>query len=67
MLASSTYNVQFAPASDLSERVLLPVTPSQSNGIEYAPFVLFHNDDSKCDLVRNDPAGTGTGGVGVVS
>jgi predicted GH43/DUF377 family glycosyl hydrolase len=29
----------------LSERVLFPVTPSQSNGIEDARFVLFQNDD----------------------
>jgi predicted GH43/DUF377 family glycosyl hydrolase len=45
MLASSNYVVQFAPESVLSERVLFPVTPSQSNGIEDARFVLFHNDD----------------------
>ena len=45
MLASSNYEVQFAPESALSERVLFPVTPSQSNGIEDARFVLFHNDD----------------------
>ena len=40
MLAQSNYEVQFAPESDLSERVLFPVTPSQSNGIEDARFVL---------------------------
>jgi predicted GH43/DUF377 family glycosyl hydrolase len=45
MLAQSNYEVQFAPGSDLSERVLFPVTPSQSNGIEDARFVLFQNDD----------------------
>jgi predicted GH43/DUF377 family glycosyl hydrolase len=45
MLASSNYEVQFAPESELSERVLFPVTPSQSNGIEDARFVLFRNDD----------------------
>ena len=45
MLASSNYEVQFTPESRLSERVLFPVTPSQSNGIEDARFVLFHNDD----------------------
>jgi len=44
MLASSNYEVQFKPESTLSERVLFPVTPSQSNGIEDARFVLFHND-----------------------
>ena len=45
MLASSNYEVQFTPESRLSERVLFPVTPSQSNGIEDARFVLFHNED----------------------
>ena len=45
MLAQSNYEVQFEPDSRLSERVLFPATPSQSNGIEDARFVLFHNDD----------------------
>jgi len=45
MLARSNYEVQFKPEARLSERVLFPVTPSQSNGIEDARFVLFHNDD----------------------
>jgi predicted GH43/DUF377 family glycosyl hydrolase len=45
MLAQSNYEVQFAPESNLSERVLFPVTPSQSNGIEDARFVLFQRED----------------------
>ncbi|HET6372494.1 MAG TPA: glycoside hydrolase family 130 protein [Candidatus Polarisedimenticolia bacterium] len=45
MLAQSNYEVQFGPDSRLSERVLFPVTPSQSNGIEDARFVLFQDDD----------------------
>jgi predicted GH43/DUF377 family glycosyl hydrolase len=44
-LAQSNYEVQFPPDSRLSERVLFPVTPSQSNGIEDARFVQFQNDD----------------------
>ena len=44
-LAQSNYDVQFALDSRLSERVLFPATPSQSNGIEDARFVLFQNDD----------------------
>jgi predicted GH43/DUF377 family glycosyl hydrolase len=44
MLANSNYEVQFEPESSLSERVLFPVTPSQSNGIEDARFVVFHNE-----------------------
>jgi predicted GH43/DUF377 family glycosyl hydrolase len=45
LLAQSNYDVQFEPDSRLSERVLFPVTPSQSNGIEDARFVAFRNDD----------------------
>jgi predicted GH43/DUF377 family glycosyl hydrolase len=44
-LAQSNYEVQFAPESLLSERVLFPATPAQSNGIEDARFVSFHNED----------------------
>ena len=45
MLAQSNYEVRFAPDSRLSARVLFPVTPSQSNGIEDARFVRFQNED----------------------
>ena len=45
LLAQSNYEVQFEPDSRLSERVLFPATPSQSNGIEDARFVLFRQDD----------------------
>jgi len=45
MLAQSNYEVQFDSDSRLSERVLFPVTPSQSNGIEDARFVRFQDED----------------------
>src|SRR6266851_6243942 len=45
MLAQSNYEVEFAEDSRLSERVLFPVSPSQSNGIEDARFVHFQNED----------------------
>ena len=45
MLAQSNYQVQFDTGSHLSERVLFPSTPSQSNGIEDARFVLFQEED----------------------
>jgi predicted GH43/DUF377 family glycosyl hydrolase len=44
-LAQSNYEVQFSPASRVSERVLFPFTPSQSNGIEDARFVRFAKED----------------------
>jgi predicted GH43/DUF377 family glycosyl hydrolase len=37
----------FNPEEDLSERVIFPVTESQSNGIEDARFVEFNHDDRK--------------------
>lgn len=45
LLAQSNYEVQFAPGSRVSERVLFPTSPTQTNGIEDARFVLFQNDD----------------------
>jgi predicted GH43/DUF377 family glycosyl hydrolase len=45
LLAQSNYEVQFAPESRVSERVIFPTSPSASNGIEDARFVLFQNED----------------------
>jgi predicted GH43/DUF377 family glycosyl hydrolase len=45
MLARSNCEVQFQPEQELSERVIFPSTPSQSNGIEDARFVRFQNED----------------------
>jgi predicted GH43/DUF377 family glycosyl hydrolase len=44
LLAESNYEVHFAPESKISQRVLFPSAPSQSNGIEDARFVRFQND-----------------------
>lgn len=44
-LAESNFEVNFAPTSPLSQRVLFPCAPSQSNGIEDARFVRFQNED----------------------
>jgi len=45
LLAESNYEVNFAPNSRVSQRVLFPSAPSQSNGIEDARFVRFQKDD----------------------
>ncbi|MBC8095297.1 MAG: glycoside hydrolase family 130 protein, partial [Akkermansiaceae bacterium] len=45
LLAESNYEVTFARESRVSQRVLFPSSPSQSNGIEDARFVRFQNDD----------------------
>jgi predicted GH43/DUF377 family glycosyl hydrolase len=42
-----TIEVIFKPDEDISERVIFPVTPSQSNGIEDARFVEFANGGAK--------------------
>ncbi|MEO8261169.1 MAG: glycoside hydrolase family 130 protein [Pseudolysinimonas sp.] len=44
-LAWSAYSAVFDPATRLSQRVLLPVTAGESNGIEDARFVVFTGDD----------------------
>jgi predicted GH43/DUF377 family glycosyl hydrolase len=45
LLAESNYEVRFAAEQPVSQRVIFPATPSQSNGIEDARFVRFQNDD----------------------
>ena len=45
MLAQSNYEVQFEHEQKLSQRILFPATPSQSNGIEDARFVRFQKED----------------------
>jgi predicted GH43/DUF377 family glycosyl hydrolase len=45
LLAESNFEVNFAARSQLSQRVLFPSAPSQSNGIEDARFVRFRDDD----------------------
>jgi predicted GH43/DUF377 family glycosyl hydrolase len=45
LLAESNYEVRFAAGQPVSQRVIFPSTPSQSNGIEDARFVRFQQDD----------------------
>jgi predicted GH43/DUF377 family glycosyl hydrolase len=45
LLAESNYEMDFAPASQISQRVIFPSTASQRNGIEDARFVRFENED----------------------
>ena len=44
-LAKSNYEFTFSPEQSLAERVIFPSSPSQTNGIEDARFVQFHDDD----------------------
>ncbi len=44
-LADSNYEIRFSPDLAVSERIIFPVTPNESNGIEDARFVRFVDDD----------------------
>jgi predicted GH43/DUF377 family glycosyl hydrolase len=44
-LVDSFYDIQFHKDSDLTERVIFPISESESNGIEDARFVRFAEDD----------------------
>jgi predicted GH43/DUF377 family glycosyl hydrolase len=44
-LADSNYELHFPPALALSERIIFPTSPNESNGIEDARFVRFTDDD----------------------
>jgi predicted GH43/DUF377 family glycosyl hydrolase len=44
-VASCNYRVRFPEDSELSQRVLLPVAPTESHGMEDARFVRFTDDD----------------------
>ena len=44
-LAQSNYEIQYSAEQHLSERVIFPLSPTETNGIEDARFVEFHEDD----------------------
>ena len=44
-LADSNYELQFSPGLAMSERIIFPVSPNESNGIEDARFVRFVDED----------------------
>ncbi len=46
-LAQSNYEVAFGASDDMSSRVIFPLTPNQSNGMEDARFVLFEDSGEK--------------------
>ncbi len=44
-LAKANYEVSYSADQHISERVIFPFSPTESNGIEDARFVQFHDDD----------------------
>lgn len=47
VLAKSNYEIQFGSELDVSERILFPSSPTETNGIEDARFVHFTHDDGR--------------------
>jgi predicted GH43/DUF377 family glycosyl hydrolase len=47
LLAQSNYEVVYTPEQRMSERIIFPSTPAESNGIEDARFVEFQDDDDR--------------------
>lgn len=45
MLAKSNYEIKYTPDHELSERLIFPFSPTESNGIEDARFVHFREPD----------------------
>jgi predicted GH43/DUF377 family glycosyl hydrolase len=44
-LAKSNYQITYLPEHELSERLIFPLGPTETNGIEDARFVEFHEED----------------------
>ena len=44
-LAKANYEISFTPEQNVSERIIFPSSPTETNGIEDARFVAFHDDD----------------------
>jgi predicted GH43/DUF377 family glycosyl hydrolase len=47
VLAKANYEIRFAPDLDVSERIIFPSSPTETNGIEDARFVRFTHEDGR--------------------
>jgi predicted GH43/DUF377 family glycosyl hydrolase len=47
VLAKANYEIRFDPGLNISERIIFPSSPTESNGIEDARFVRFTHDDGR--------------------
>jgi len=59
-IAQSNYSAEFCEDSDLSERVIFPMTENERHGIEDARFVRFIDDDGTCTYYSTYTAYSGT-------
>ena len=60
LLARSNYSMSFNPSTPISERVIFPHAPSESNGIEDARFVRFTDDDGSVSYIATYTAYDGS-------
>ncbi|TDO77605.1 putative GH43/DUF377 family glycosyl hydrolase [Flavobacterium chryseum] len=58
-LANSFYDLQFKHDSDITERVIFPISESESRGIEDARFVRFIDDDNSVRIMATYTAYNG--------
>jgi hypothetical protein len=58
-LANSFYDIQFTHDSDITERVIFPISNSESRGIEDARFVRFVDDDESVRIMATYTAYNG--------
>lgn len=58
-LADSFYDIQFKHDSDITERVIFPISDSESRGIEDARFVRFIDDDKSEKIIATYTAYNG--------
>jgi predicted GH43/DUF377 family glycosyl hydrolase len=58
-LADSFYDIQFKHDSDITERVIFPISDSESRGIEDARFVRFVDDDKSEKIIATYTAYNG--------
>jgi predicted GH43/DUF377 family glycosyl hydrolase len=47
VLAKANYEIRFDPGLNISERIIFPSSPTETNGIEDARFVRFTHDDGR--------------------
>ncbi len=47
VLAKANYEIRFPPELNVSERIIFPSSPTETNGIEDARFVRFSHDDGR--------------------
>jgi predicted GH43/DUF377 family glycosyl hydrolase len=60
LLARSNYSMSFEPATPISERVIFPHAPSESNGIEDARFVRFTHEGGRQSYIATYTAYDGS-------